>query len=127
MDIYDDDDNDYNGFGELPESRGNGVQIAKRFGSAIFFIILLSYRLAFKEQNIIGLDDAGRFCVVVLSVYTAQLIKSVYLFVEERKHTSSRHGNSLKKTFQACLAVQSEKEVYYIITSKHRDLKMGIL
>lgn len=109
MDIYDADD--YNGFGELPESRGNGVQIAKRVGSFTFLIILLSYRLLVKEQEIIGLDDAGRVCVVVLSVYTSQFIKSLYLFVEEQKHSSSRYGNSLQKAFQACNAVHSKKEV----------------
>ena len=100
-----------NGFGELPSRRGDGVQHAKLIGGVISLIGLIVYRSTEKEASALGIDDAGRLCVVVLSVYTAHLIKSLYLLFEERKHLSSRYGGSMKKAFRACLIIQSKDKV----------------
>ena len=108
------DDDINNGFGELPDARGNGVQHAKMMGVLVSTVTtMIIYSVSSKDSSYSSpaKEDFLRLFVVILAVYTTQLIKSLYLVFEEKNHIETRYGRSWKRAFQACSTIQSKNEV----------------
>ena len=93
-----------NGFGELPKVRGLKATIASSFiAICVYFIAVLSYRSNHNIEPLLSLNDFGDCCVVICAIMIGEFVRSLVLFGEEMKHSSSRYSNSILRAFTACL------------------------
>ncbi|XP_066910404.1 stimulator of interferon genes protein 2-like [Clytia hemisphaerica] len=91
-----------NFFGELPERRGYGAECGKLAAVVVFLLTLARHRTS-NNKEIISLEDLGDIAVIVLAIISAQLLRCLYLLVEERRCLFSRYNGSIQRMLKACL------------------------
>lgn len=91
-----------NFFGELPERRGYGSECGKLAAVVVFLLTLARHRTS-NNKEITSLEYLGDIAVIVLAILSAQLLRCLYLLVEERRCLFSRYNGSTQRMLKACL------------------------
>lgn len=93
-----------NGFGELPEDRGDNQTLFGYISLGVFMFCLSYYRFWY-SLDYITMDDIYLFGLVFFSIMLGRAFRTCLLLTEEVKHLSSRYGNCMKKAIRACLSL----------------------
>ena len=84
-----------NGFSELPKRRGYGAECGKIAAVVVALLTLTRHRIS-NNKEILTFEDFGDTAVIVLAILSAQLVRCLYLLVDERRCLFSRYNGSTR-------------------------------